>query len=123
MDNDQFAAQISEVSTLLSEKLKVHEATLDRQVDKAGRMLPRKVRAEAIYLAHAASLAENPKLMRMIDLPKVDKAHLAVTTWLRTIDPLERRWTRALNFLAVIMFNILLIGGVVIWWLWYQGKV
>lgn len=123
MDNDQFAAQIAEVSTLLSERLKVHGATLDRQVKKAGRMLPRKIRAEATYLAHAASLAENPKLMRMIDLPKVDRAHLTVTTWLNTIDPSERLWTRALNILAIIMFNILLLGGVVIWWLWYQGKV
>jgi hypothetical protein len=123
MDNEQLAAQISEVSTLMAERLNVRGASLERQVRKAGRMLPRRLRAEATYLAHAATLAGNPKLMRMIDLPKAEQAHLAVSTWLKSVDPAARRWTRILNVLAVVMFNILLLGGVLIWWLWYQGMI
>ena len=123
MENEHFAAQVTEISRLLEERLRVRGRTLDRQLRKAGRTLPRAVRREAEYIAHAAGLAQNPKLMRMIDGAKADHAHAAVVGWLKTVDPKARARGRWLNLAAVIGFNLLLLGGLLVWFLVWRGIV
>jgi hypothetical protein len=123
MDQDRFAMQVAEIRTLLEERLKIRGRSLDRQVKKAGRLLPRKVRQQARYLAQAETLAQNPKLLRMIDWPKAETAHADVVAWLSAIDPSERRWTRIINMLALIAFNLLLLGGLLVWFLLWRGIV
>lgn len=123
MDQARFAMQVEEIRTLLEERLKVRGRSLDRQVNKAGRLLPRRVRGQARYIAQAATLAQNPKLLRMIDWPRTEAAHAEVVAWLRTIDPSERRWTRIINMAALIAFNLLLIAGLLVGFLWWRGIV
>jgi hypothetical protein len=75
MLNDAPKAQVDEVRKLMETRLRVRGKTLDQQVRKAGRLLPRAERREATYLAQAATVLDHPKLSRMVDPMKVAAAH------------------------------------------------
>lgn len=66
--------QVEEISALLTKKLGLRARTFQAQVHKARRFLPRALRRDLIYLAQAESLADNPKLHRMIDMLRLDAA-------------------------------------------------
>ena len=65
---------VNEVRDGLQGKLHVRGRSLDAQIRKAGRRLPRRVRQDATYLAQGVALMENPKLARMIDIGKAASA-------------------------------------------------
>ena len=123
MTPQDLAPQIDEIRSLLETQLRIRCDTLDKQIHRAGRMLPRKIRAEAAFLVQANQLAQNPKLARMINPSRVGQAHQAISTYLRSVDPKERAKTRLLNYAGFIAFNALLLGGVVIAILVWRGIV
>lgn len=123
MSDNQITGYVEELQRLLSERLRVRGRDLGQQLDRAGRLLPRAVRREARYLADSARIAPNPKLAKMIDAARADRAFEAVKAHLEGIDPKARARARLLNWLAVLGFNVLLIAGLVIWWLWATGRV
>ena len=123
MTPQDLAPQIDEIRSLLETQLRVRGATLEKQVHRAGRMLPRKIRAEAAFLVQANQLVQNPKLARMISADRVGQAHLAISTFLRSVDPKERAKTRLMNYAGFIAFNALLLAGVVIAVLVWRGIV
>ena len=107
----------------MAERLRVRGRTLDDKLRRARRLLPRRVAREAAYLAQAQHICGAPKLARRIDPARLDAAHRAVTEYLRSVDPKERRKDRLLGILGVVAVNILLIGGALIYYLWYRGLV
>lgn len=115
--------QIQDIRTLLETQLRIKGATLDQQIKRAGRLLPRKIRAEAAFLVQANMLVQNPKLARMISADRAQKAHDAVATYLRGIDPKDRIKGRILNIAGMLAFNLLLIGGLVVAYLVWRGIV
>lgn len=123
MTNDALLAKLDEIDTLLAERLRVRGLTLADKVRKAGRSLPRAISREAAYLAEAQQFAQAPKLARRIDESRVEAAHQAVVQYLRTVDPKEQRKDRILGILGIVAFNILLFGGLMIYYLWSQGIV
>jgi hypothetical protein len=123
MTPQDLTPQIDEIRSLLETQLRVRGATLDKQIHRAGRLLPRKIRAEAAFLVQANLLVQNPKLARMINPERVGQAHLAVSSYLNAIDPKERAKTRALNYLGLIAFNVLLLVGALIAILVWRGIV
>jgi hypothetical protein len=110
-----------EVSALMAARLGLRGPDLARQVGRAGRLMPRAIRREARYLAQAAALAQNPKLLRMLDPAKVSRAHALVTDFLRAQDPGQRRWTALIGMAGVIGFNLLVVAGLVLVWLAWRG--
>ena len=121
MTHDDIELMTSEVSVLMATRLGLHGADLAVQVARAGRMMPRSVRRDARYLAQTASLAQNPKLIRMVDLDRVSRSHQVVTGFLRTQNPAERRITSALGIAAVIAFNLLILAFLVVIVLVWRG--
>lgn len=115
--------QIAEIRSLLESQLRIKGRSLDQQIARAGRLLPRKVRGEALFLAQANMLIQNPKLARMINQDRVGQAHRTVAGYLNSIDPKDRRKGRLLNIAGVIAFNGLLIAGLVIAILVWRGFV
>ncbi|EAQ07933.1 hypothetical protein [Yoonia vestfoldensis] len=115
--------QVAEISALLRQKLGLRARTFQAQVHKARRFLPRALRRDLIYLAQAESLADNPKLQRMIDMPRLDAAHRNALAYLDQIDMKQRRWTAALNVAASIAFGLLLTAILVIVVLVQRGLV
>ena len=109
MVTDTLQKQVSDVRDMLATRLRVRGKTLDAQVRKAGRLLPRSVRRDAAYLAQAATVMDHPKLARMVDAGKASSAHARITAFLATIDPADRAKGKLLNFLASISFIAIVI--------------
>lgn len=123
MDRDRLIAHVAEVRQLMDERLRLHGRSLEAQVRKAGRIVPRGLRREAQYLVHVEMLAQNPKLLRMIDPVKAARAHAALVAWLSGISRNEIVKTRLTSIGAVIALNLLLIGGAIVALLVWRGIV
>lgn len=117
---EQMAA---EVRAGLRAKLGLRGKTLAAQLRKGGRLLPRHVRRDATYLAQILPLANNPKLVRMIDQAKARQAHRNVLAHLDTIDLAAQRRNAALNMVASIAFGLLATIVLTIAVLWWQGLI
>ena len=114
---------VDEISAALEEKLRVRGKSLEAQLRKAGRRLPRRVREDATYLRRCVALMENPKLAKMVDLAKAQKAHRNVMAHLTTVDLAKERADAALSMLGSIAFALLFTGVMVLVVLWARGFV
>ncbi len=123
MNGDVINAKLAEIRGLLDTQLHVRGRTLDAQLRRAGRLLPAAVRREARFLVQAAGLVQNPKLARMIDMARVERAHARVVAYLQAVDPQKRRRDRLLNLLALNAFYILVVGIAVVAVLVWRGIV
>ncbi len=123
MDGDRLQSQVNEISALMAERLRVRGGTLETQLRKAGRSLPRPIRREGFYLAQAAVLARNPKLIRMVNEARVEKAYQAVITHLKGIDPVDRLKGRILGILGSISAALIVMFIVVVYVLVQRGYV
>jgi hypothetical protein len=112
---------VDEVREGLAEKLRMRGRSLDAQIRKAGRLLPRGVKRDAAYLAQAVVLADNPKLARMVDLAKAKRAHGRVLSFLDTIDAGAQRRSAALNLVASIGLALLVTAALVLFVLAQRG--
>lgn len=86
------------VAGLMEERLKVRGKGLADKLRRGGRLLPRKVRAEAQLLAEAAERAKVPKLMLQLDLERVSAAYDACLHYLRPLG----RGARARGYLLTV---------------------
>ncbi len=123
MNGDVINAKLAEIRGLLDTQLHVRGRTLDAQLRRAGRLLPAAVRREARFLVQAAGLVQNPKLARMIDMARVERAHARVVAYLQAVDPQKRRRDRLLNLLALNAFYILVVVIAVVAVLVWRGIV
>jgi len=114
---------VDEVRDALDSKLRVRGPSLEAQIRKAGRLLPRRVRRDAMFLAQCVGLAANPKLARMIDMPRAKHAHRNVLAHLEGVDMMAQRRGMALNIIASIAFALLVTGGLVLFVLVQRGLV
>ena len=104
-------------------KLGVKSRTLAQAMRRAGRRLPRQVRAQGALLAQAEVMAGNPKQARTVDPLEVNAAYDTVLAYLRGINVAERRKGRMLDLGAAIALNILVVFAGFVFWLWWQGYV
>lgn len=110
MSGDLLHTQVDEIRKLMETRLRLHGKTLAQQVHKAGRLLPRRRRREATYLAQVEPLMHHPKLMRRVDAHKVRKAHANLSYFLKSIDPKDRAkgrvlaWLGSISFIAIVVF-------------------
>lgn len=121
MTGDYVNKYADEVKSLIEERLRIKGRTLEKALARAGRLLPKWAHREGRYLAQASQLMAHPKLRLMIDESKVAKAHTALVTHLKTIDPSERRKTRVLGLLGVISFNLILVFAALMAYLLWRG--
>lgn len=121
--SSQLSRHIAEIRELMEQKLWVKGRSLKVQTRKAGRRLPRKVRRDLRYLMDTAIIAENPKLGRMIDAARVDKAHANIVAHLQALNPREAMWTRVLNIAASVALALIVTFVVVLYVLVQRGFV
>jgi membrane-associated protease RseP (regulator of RpoE activity) len=120
MQDNDIASKAQALARLIEQRLGVRGRTLEKAVRRAGRLLPREVRAKAMKLVEAQQMAENPKLARLIDREALDTAYHQVAAYLEAKDPAEQRKTRLLNMLAGIVFNLLLVVALFVFVLWWR---
>ncbi len=120
---DRLDDRADRLAALIEERLGVRGNGLEAKLNRAGRRLPRWVRREAGRLVEARRMAAHPKLMRRTDPDALDRAFGRCESWLRGIDPAERRKDRILGPLAVNAFNLLVVAGLFIAYLVWAGHV
>lgn len=102
--------QAEHISALLFEKLGIRGKGLEVRLRRAGRLVPRRVRADAQFLAQAAALSKNPKLIKMIDPEKANAAYQACVRYFESIDVQARRrnlllgWFGGVAFIGLVVF-------------------
>tara|TARA_R110002167_G_scaffold362650_1_gene582015 strand:- start:13447 stop:13818 length:372 start_codon:yes stop_codon:yes gene_type:complete len=112
MSGDMLQTQVDEIRQLMETHLRIRGKTLEQQVRKAGRLLPRALRRDATYLAQAATVMQHPKLARMVDRVKATSAHARLAQFLKSVDPKDRAKGRLLAWLGSLAFAFLV--GVII---------
>lgn len=123
MEPDKVPALAAEIEALLAERLHIRGRNPSDSLRKAHRLLPRRLRREALTLSRADALSAHPKLRRQIDRAAVERAHAALARHLRGIDPAARRRAKILDLLAFAALAILLTGAGLVAWMRWRGLV
>ena len=97
------------LAILMQRNAGVRGAEFARQLKKAPRVLPRKLRREAEAVIEAEKLAGNPKLERQIDQAKLTQSYEMVRDHLMAIDPKDRRKGAILGWLGSMAVNVILL--------------
>jgi hypothetical protein len=122
-DPADLAALNAELAALLRERLGVRGETFEARLNRAGRLLPRAVRAAGRELVAKERMWENPKLRRQIDRASVAAAAKVLRSHLDSIDAADRRRGYWIGVLTPLAFNLLLLLGGVTAWLVWSGRV
>lgn len=93
----------------MSQQLRVRAGTLADVAARAGRKLPRHLRAEAQVLIDAQTLAAHPKLSHRVDQKRLKKADRKLRAFLSKQDPRAERRAELLDRLAAIVFVVFVI--------------
>ncbi len=115
MNPSEIEQKAEDVFDALGRGLRLRGRTLGARVNKAGRMLPRGLRRDLAYMSEAVELARNPRLARLVDLPRIDRTHRYALRWLADVDPGARArdlvWESAWRIgLVVILVGAGLLG-------------
>ncbi|XDA99200.1 hypothetical protein AB1M95_04625 [Sulfitobacter sp. LCG007] len=108
---------------LLNERLGVGGRDFGSALRRVRRRLPRHLRRQADLIAEAERMGRNPKLARRLEGAALDTAWRDLRDHLRKIDGAAVRRDRFLAWLSVIAFDLLLIAGAFVLWLWWRGYV
>jgi hypothetical protein len=123
IDASDMVARNAALVRLLGEKYGVKALCLDQAIRRAGRRLPKRLRAQAAVLIEAERMAQVPKLVRRVDVPAVEGAEKALTAHLNAIDVKDRRMGVALGLAGTVVAQVLLVAGAFVAWLWWRGYI
>ncbi|EBA12992.1 hypothetical protein RCCS2_03884 [Roseobacter sp. CCS2] len=114
---------VDEVREAMGTQMRIRGRSLDVQLRKAGRLLPRRIRQDATYLAQGVTLVQNPKLAKMVDMAKAQQAYENVMAHLHGFDVAAGRRNAVLNLVASIAFALLVTGVLLLVVLWWRGFI
>lgn len=123
MTAEEIQAKCDEIAVLMHAKLRLRGRTIGDTAQKARRDLPSKLRKQAAFLVEQATLAQSPKLNRMLDVEAIEKAHSALVDHLDGIDPKDRRRGAILAWLGTVSFGLIMLGVAVLAVLIWRGFV
>ena len=112
-----------EVSALMKERLSIRGHDLAAKLRHTGRMMPKRLKREAAYLAEAVQLSENPRLQKMIDMERAEAGYRDCLEFLQNVDAADRRKGVALGILASLAMTFLVVSTLVIIVLVWRGYI
>lgn len=107
-------ARADHLAQLMEQKLGIRGTGFEAKLARAGRRLPRALRAEAEYLTLALRMQQNPRLVRQIDWPRIDRGEAALERYLQGIDAFDRRKGLVVSWLAGNALNLIIVAGLVL---------
>ena len=110
------------VASLMEERLGTKGDGLAEKLRRGGRALPRKVRHQADFLAEAAHLSQNPKMLLQIDHDKVAAAYDVCVRHLGRLPNTRLRKAMA-GTMSSIALSLLVVAGLVVAVLVWRGFV
>lgn len=119
MGIDEIRPSADEVASLMAARFggirRGQRADLEGILRKRGGALPRRLRQAARFLAEADRMAGQPKLARQVDLVRLERAHRALTAYLRPLGRSARWQGNATRIAARVVLGLLLV--VLVAWL------
>lgn len=116
-----------EVASLLAARFgglrRGQQADLDGMLRKRGGALPRRLRREAQFLIRAERMAGQPKLARQVDFNRLERAHKALTGYLRPLGQGARLRGGVIGIAASVLLGLLLLGAVAVWVMLQRGLI
>lgn len=98
----------------MEERLDIRGEGLAAKYRRSGRRVPAWVKREIAPLIEALDLAEHPKLLPRVDMERIEAGATKAETWLKSVDPWDRRKGIVLHWLAGNAMMLILVGvGVV----------
>ena len=90
----------------MAQQLRVSGDSLETVTARAGRKLPKHLRAEVDLIVEAMRVADHPKLMHHVDHTRISKAEKKLHRFLNKQDPSTERRNEILDTLAKVAFVI-----------------
>lgn len=109
------------IAALLEERLRLRGPDLAARLKRAGRTLPRPVRAAGQRLAEAAAMAQNPKLLLQLDEARIAADYDLCLRHLTQMNLWERRKGVVLGLALSTIMILLVVGGLVAGVLYWRG--
>ncbi|MFU8777662.1 MAG: hypothetical protein ACNA7M_08325 [Roseovarius sp.] len=103
--------------------MRLRGPTLERQLRRAGRRLPRRPRRAAAIILGAQDWMAHAKLARVLDTAQVDRAFADLHAYLDRLNPQEARKTALLRLAGGIVLNLLLLAGLIYALIRWQGVI
>ena len=107
-------ARADHLAVLMGDRLDIRGEGFEAKLENAGKRLPRHIHREAARIAEALAFETHPKLSRQIDARQMKRASRTIERYLLGIDPWARRRGVFLNWLAGIVFSLLVLGAIVL---------
>jgi hypothetical protein len=122
-DPSLIAKKTTELEKLFAQKFGAKTGPLETRVRKAGRRLPKKVRADLATVLKIQHLSENPKLLPQINEAEFLAAQERVKAFLQDIDVKDRRLGVVLGVLGSTAFNLIALFVLLVLLLLWRGFV
>lgn len=110
IDPTEFQNKATRLHAALTDKMNLRGKTLEVQIRRAGRRLPRRQRRAAAIVLGAQDWMNHPKLARVLDRTTVNTAFADLHAHLDRLDPKEARRTALLHLLGGIVLNLTALG-------------
>lgn len=123
IDDRDMAARCEVLRAQFRDKMGVRSRDLKQAFSRAGRRIPRHLRAQGKLLVEAEQYAAHPKLAKRIDERAVKRAFEAIGAHLKSIDIADQRRGAWLSLAGSIVFNVLAVGIVFLAYLWWRGHI
>ncbi len=123
MTEEMLQKQADQISKLLDQKLRVRGRSLQIQLNKAGRRLPKRIRADVARIIEAQDIVAHPKFAHRVDFKAATLGGDRVIAHLDTINRWERFKDRWLGILGAISAALIVTFILVVYVLVQRGLV
>ena len=120
IDKQDFHTKLEALEHKLQSKLGVRGKSLQARLKRAGRLLPKRLHKQGTILLETQEKLVHPKLAVQLDSARVASAFKTFDDHLNAIDPRDRRKGKILGWLGGLVFNLLILAGVLIFVLIWQ---
>lgn len=114
VDPNELTVTADRLTALMRDQLGVRADSFPRALAKAGRRLPRAIRAEGQVILSALDRAPNPRLARVTDGDAVRRAARRIEAYLGRLDPQASRARARAYLFADLAFRVAVAAALVI---------
>lgn len=118
MDVPQLSRDLADY---MAQQLRLRGGRLVDVAGRAGRKLPRHVHEAVAEVIEAEEMARHPKMARLVDTRRVQRAEKRVRKFLDTQSPSAERKAEILDRLAAVAFVLFTAALAVFFWMVWRG--
>lgn len=110
MSNEVIDAAKAEIDTLVSEKFNSKNGTLAQKLRRAGRRLPRGIAQDVAYLEQTQKRIAHPRRRGQLDVKRIENIVQNQKKSLGRIDVAKDKSRERINWLGVLVLNLMMFG-------------